>query len=145
MIPSGTFPTMGCETSDEPAVSVGVDDMWPDYPDVVVGVVVVNSNDPMKLATFWSQLLDREIVAEDENWVNLVWSPRYAVGMSFQRTSEVKDRPNRLHLDIFCGDLGATAQRVERLGGRRAPDHDGAALVMLDPEDNEFCLLPMPG
>ena len=122
-----------------------MDDVWPDYPDVVVGVVVVNSNDPMKVATFWSGLLGREIVTPHESWVNLVWSPRYAVGMSFQRTDDRKERPNRLHLDVFCADVEAAAKRVEELGGRRARGYEGSALVMLDPEDNEFCLIPTPG
>ena len=120
-------------------------DVFPNYPEVVVGVVVVDCADPMAVATFWSELLGRDIVVPDDRWVNLVWSPRFAVGMSFQRVPEVKAGKNRLHLDVFCADVNATAGRVEQLGGRRAEGYGGRALVMLDPEDNEFCLIPKPG
>jgi predicted enzyme related to lactoylglutathione lyase len=122
-----------------------MDEVFPDYPDVVVGVVVVDCANSMTVATFWSELLGRDIVTPDDRWVNLVWSPRFAVGMSFQRVPEPKVGKTRLHLDIFCTDVEATAGRVEELGGRRTEGYAGTALVMLDPENNEFCLIPWPG
>jgi hypothetical protein len=65
--------------------------------------------------------------------------------MSFQRVPEPKVGKTRLHLDIFCTDVEETARHAETIGGRRAEGYTGAALVMLDPEDNEFCLVPWPG
>ncbi len=120
---------------------------YPDYPDVVAGIVVVDCADPIRVATFWSELLGRQIVTPDSDWVNLEWAPRFGVGLSFQRVSEPRVGKNRVHMDIFCSDLNAIAERVEQLGGRRAegyPD-DPRVIVMLDPEGNEFCLVPPPG
>ena len=129
-------------------------DSMPDYPDVVVGSVVVNCEDTMRAATFWSELLGRKIHIfpelrrpgepdPHEHWLNLEWAPRFGVGMAFQRVPEPKVGTNRLHLDIFCADPEATAERVAELGGRRADgfgDH-----VWLDPDGNELCILPFPG
>lgn len=120
-------------------------EVFPDYPDVVLGAVIVDCTDPMKVASFWSELLGRKMVVPDEHWVNLEWAPRFAVGMSFQRVPEEKAGKNRLHIDVFCTSVEQTAQRAEQLGGRRATGYGGQALVMLDPEDNEFCLVPFPG
>lgn len=122
-------------------------DVYPDYPDVVLAIVVVDCEDPMRLATFWSELLERKIVVPDDRWVNLEWSPRFGAGLSFQRSSEPGAGKNRLHVDVFCSDVQATAKRVVALGGRHAEgygDTDGKN-VMLDPEGNVFCLVRAPG
>ena len=75
-------------------------EVFPDYPDVVLGAVIVDCADPMKVATFWSELLGRKIVIPDERWVNLEWAPRFAIGMSFQRVPEKKAGKNRLHIQL---------------------------------------------
>jgi predicted enzyme related to lactoylglutathione lyase len=119
---------------------------YPDYPDVVLGILIVDCADPERLATFWGALLGREINYREEPYVGLEWAPRFGAGLVFQRTSAPRAGKNRLHPDIICSDVPATAKRVEELGGRRHPDYPEAHfLVMLDPEDNEFCLIPPPG
>jgi predicted enzyme related to lactoylglutathione lyase len=122
-------------------------DVYPDYPDVVLGIVVVDCADPERVATFWSELLGRAINFRDESWVHLEWSPRFGSGLVFQRVSEPKTGKNRVHTDIICADMHATAARVEELGGKRADGYPSSphAIVMLDPEGNEFCLVPSPG
>jgi predicted enzyme related to lactoylglutathione lyase len=117
----------------------------PDYPDVVLGIVVVDCADPERLAAFWGQLLDRTVIGAG-HFVSLEWAPRFGAGLSFQRVSEPKTGKNRVHVDVICGDILATASRVEELGGRRADGYeDPGIIVMLDPEGNEFCLVPPPG
>jgi hypothetical protein len=116
----------------------------PAYPDVVIGVVVVDCHDPAHLAAFWSALLGRGIASSHDRWVDLEWSPRFGIGMSFQAVPEPKQAKNRLHLDVFCVDVESEISRVETLGGRRADITARNAVVMLDPEGNEFCLVPMP-
>ena len=117
----------------------------PAYPDVVIGVVVVDCDDPARLARFWSELLGWGIASSHERWVDLEWSPRFGIGMSFQAVPEPKQAKNRLHLDVFCVDVESEVARVEALGGRRADINAANAVVMLDPEGNEFCLVRMPG
>jgi predicted enzyme related to lactoylglutathione lyase len=121
-------------------------DVYPDYPDVVLAIVVIDCLDPERLAPFWSELLGRRIVRSTEAWVDIEWSPRFGAGLCFQRVSQAKTRKNRVHVDILCADVQATAARVEELGGKRAEGYDNPpVIVMLDPEQNEFCLVPKPG
>ena len=122
---------------------------WPDYPDVVLGIVCIDCADPGKLARFWGELLAREVVSENERWASLEWSPRFGAGLIFQRVPEPKPGDkNRLHPDVICADTEATAKRAEALGATRASDFspaDPRVIVMRDPEGNEFCLVPPPG
>jgi predicted enzyme related to lactoylglutathione lyase len=108
--------------------------------------VIVDCADPEPLATFWGELLGRKITHRDETYVGLEWAPRFGAGLVFQRVSEPKTGKNRVHVDIICTNVEATVRRVEELGGRRADGYGGGDfVVMLDPENNEFCLIPPPG
>src|SRR5436190_24144963 len=111
-------------------------DIWPDYPEVVLAIVVVDCEDPVRLARFWSKLLGRQIVAEDDHWVNLEWSPRFGAGLSFQRSSAARADRQQLHIDLLCLDVLGTAARVVELGGEHAEGYGDAddKQVMLDPE-----------
>jgi predicted enzyme related to lactoylglutathione lyase len=122
-------------------------DVYPDYPDVVLAIVVVDCENPMQLATFWGELLGRKVVAPEEHWVNLEWSPRFGAGLSFQRSSDAGARKNRIHTDVFCADVQATAKRVVELGGKHAEGYGDtdSKKVMVDPEGNVFCLIRSPG
>jgi predicted enzyme related to lactoylglutathione lyase len=119
---------------------------YPDYPDIVLGIVIVDCEDPERLATFWGELLGRTISHRDDPYVGLEWAPRFGAGLVFQKVSEPKQGKNRVHTDIICTDVNAAAVRAEELGARRAEGYQGKNFtVMLDPEDNEFCLVPPPG
>jgi len=58
---------------------------------------------------------------------------------------ESKSTKVRIHLDIQVDDIEAGRRQVHDLSGRWSGirhDHDeGVVLVMLDPEDHEFCLV----
>jgi predicted enzyme related to lactoylglutathione lyase len=121
-------------------------EVYPDYPDVVLAMVIVDCADPEHLAAFWGELLGRKISHRGEPYVGLEWAPRFGAGLVFQRVSEPKTGKNRVHVDVICQDIPATVARVEELGGRRADGYaEGNFVVMLDPEGNEFCLVPPPG
>ena len=124
-------------------------DVYPDYPDVVAAIIIVDCADPERLASFWGELLGRKVINDQGGqFQGLEWSPRFGCGLCFQRVPEPKVGKNRVHFDIICQDLDATAKRVEELGGKRASGYsanDPHVIVMLDPEDNEFCLIPPPG
>jgi predicted enzyme related to lactoylglutathione lyase len=121
-----------------------VSEVYPDYPDVVLAIVIVDCLDPEKLAPFWSELLGRKIVRSTPGWVDLEWAPRFGAGLCFQRVTTPKVGKNRVHVDIICQDLEATVKRVETLGGQRADGYESneRVIVMIDPEGNEFCLVP---
>lgn len=117
-------------------------EVFPDYPEVVLGIVVVDCADPERLAAFWGELLGRKITHREPNYVGLEWAPRFGAGLVFQKVDEPKVGKNRVHVDIICADISATAARVEALGGKRAEGNtDKRFLVMLDPDGNEFCLI----
>lgn len=104
--------------------------------------IIVDCRDPESLANFWSRLLKREIVGKVGPYVILKKDPG-EVGLAFQRVEEPKGNKNRVHVDLNCEDVHATAAWVEAHGGRREPGYEsGGFLVMSDPEGNEFCLLP---
>jgi len=74
----------------------------------------------------------------------------------FQRVPEGKTAKNRVHLDVRAApglegaermqQLEGVAARLTTLGARQiarfepSPPLDGGHLLMVDPEDNEFCL-----
>jgi predicted enzyme related to lactoylglutathione lyase len=124
-----------------------MNDVFPDYPDVVLAIVVVDCENPMRLATFWSELLGRKIVMPNETWVSLEWSPRFGAGMSFQRSTDPRPSKSQLHVDVICSDIPETAKRVLALGGAHAEGYgdDDRKSVMLDPEGNVFWLIRTPG
>ena len=119
---------------------------YPDYPDVVLAMVVVDCAEPARLAKFWGELLGRQVVAGDDTYVSLEWAPRFGAGLIFQRVSDRTPGKNSIHTDIICQDIEATAKRAEELGAKRAEGYPTQNIVvMLDPEDNVFCLVPPPG
>ncbi|MBB6400245.1 putative enzyme related to lactoylglutathione lyase [Actinomadura coerulea] len=106
-----------------------------------INCVIVDSADPDRLAAFWSELLDRPVVARSGPYV---WLERKdGLGVGFQRADGPKAAKNRLHLDLESEDPAAEQARVEELGGRRLTEYGpGGFLVMADPDGNEFCIIP---
>jgi predicted enzyme related to lactoylglutathione lyase len=110
--------------------------------------ITIDCEDPARLATFWSALLDRTVTDEhgdDAGWATvgsrLADQPR----LTFQRVPEPKTTKVRIHLDIQVDDIDTARKQVESLGGRWSGErHDydeGVVMVMHDPEDHEFCLV----
>ena len=122
-------------------------DVYPEYPDVVLAMVVVDSVDPERLAKFYGELLGREVNHRDGTYVGLEWAPRFGAGLVFQKVGDPTPGKNRVHVDIICQDIEGTARRAEELGAARAEDYPSTehVIVMRDPEDNVFCLVPPPG
>jgi predicted enzyme related to lactoylglutathione lyase len=96
-------------------------------------------------AAFWSQLLKVAVASRRGPYVFLE-PTESGLGLGFQRVESPQSGKRRIHLDLVTDDLDAAVSAVSTLGGRRAVGYDdGGFLVMLDPEDNEFCLLPTTG
>jgi predicted enzyme related to lactoylglutathione lyase len=118
-----------------------------------LGLVQIDSTDPVSLAEFWCAVLGvtiEDVLGEPPHYVNLT-GPRGSSGptLAFQRVAEPKTLKNRLHLDVVVDDVVAATARIEELGGRRAASDDFSEYgyrwrVMADPEDNEFCLIWSP-
>jgi predicted enzyme related to lactoylglutathione lyase len=107
---------------------------------VALGPFVVDCADPERLASFWAELLGQTVSWRRGPYVFLGGD---GARLGFQRVREPKTAKNRVHPDLFCIDVHATAARVLELGGRRVEGYEaGGFLVMADPENNEFCLIP---
>ena len=112
-------------------------------PRTTVSDIVVDCQDPERVAAFWAALLGRPVAYTKGPYVVLSRGPDRDVGVSFQRVTEGKVGKNRVHFDISSEDIPATRHLVESLGGRRVDGYEsGGFLVMADPEGNEFCIVP---
>ncbi|OBG89343.1 glyoxalase [Mycobacterium sp. NS-7484] len=110
--------------------------------------VTIDCLDPVRMSTFWGQLLAIEPSHEhgdDPGWATLGSRSGPTPRLTFQRVPETKSTKVRIHLDVEVDDIEAGQQQVENLGGQwsgtRHDYDEGVVLVMLDPENHEFCLV----
>jgi predicted enzyme related to lactoylglutathione lyase len=107
--------------------------------------LVLDCQDPNRLADFWRQALNYRDHYIDTELAVLVPSDGSAAPLLLQRVPEPKTVKNRMHLDLIVDDIETEVHRLEVLGARRI-DQDvqhfgGTRWVRLsDPEQNEFCV-----
>lgn len=109
--------------------------------------IAIDCADAAAVATFWAEVLGREIdddptrehavvLADDAR----VQGPR----LTFHQVPEPKTVKNRLHLDLTSTDFDAEAERLVRLGARKVRDieeHGYRWTTFADVEGNEFDLI----
>jgi predicted enzyme related to lactoylglutathione lyase len=116
--------------------------------------LVLDANDPLKLARFWAAALGWE-VEEEEGGVGVCpagyhYPDPVALPVMFEPVPEAKAGKNRVHLDLATESAEHQAALVARLrsAGAQPADvgqGDVAWVVLADPEGNEFCVLePRP-
>lgn len=115
---------------------------------IVVGMYSFKTNDPVKLATFWGQLMDLPLAPGASNELAMLdFNHEHApVTWLFERVDDVeRSVDGRIGLDIAVEDAGAdwaaAADRAEALGATRFGEHeqDGARWIeMRDPDGNLF-------
>jgi predicted enzyme related to lactoylglutathione lyase len=116
-----------------------------------VGFVAIDSVDPVRLAEFWSALLEAPVGETLGDGEFVLLSPT-AEGLTigFQWVPEAKSGKNRVHLDLVVEDLDQSTAEIEALGGRwlergNTRDLDGFRWrCMADPEGNEFDIDTLP-
>ena len=109
--------------------------------------LVIDANDPQRLAGFWAGILDWQPADRAGRGVALLPSDDTGFELRFLPTSEPKAGPNQLHFDLTSSSLEdqrRTVARALELGGRhldigQGPDADH--VVLADPEGNEFCVI----
>ncbi|WP_108717671.1 VOC family protein [Miniimonas sp. S16] len=109
---------------------------------LAIGMITVDSTDPVPLAHWWARVLEGEVVAENEGWFVVVTTTAGTLG--FQRVDAVTPGKNKVHLDLTTHeDLALVAGGLLAAGatlvGERA---EGAArwFTLADPQGNEFCV-----
>jgi catechol 2,3-dioxygenase-like lactoylglutathione lyase family enzyme len=112
--------------------------------------VVIDAEDPARLAAFWCAVLGVGIVEEAPDWIQLE-PDRSGAFMAFEprdaATATGPDRRTRPDLEVT--DMEVARARVEELGGRLVEvihARPGESHYrMADPEGNEFTVvLPLP-
>lgn len=110
-----------------------------------IGNIAFDCDDVMKIATFWSAVLDRPIdKGSGELFASIggTDAARREPALYFNKVREPKRAKNRVHLDLVNPDpsavdeligLGATATGKHKIPGQHWT-------VMQDPEGNEFCI-----
>lgn len=117
--------------------------------------IVFDADHPAALARFWETLLDGYAIrpydeAEIARLAALGLTPETDTAvlldgpgpiLCFQTyPGSVRQKRNRVHLDISVSDRRAEIERLVGLGASIARELDGCT-VMQDPEGNNFCLV----
>ena len=105
--------------------------------------IVVDAEDPPRLARWWAEALGYVIVAEKPDEVEIRRSHGELPGLLFTVVPDAKTVKNRLHLDLRPDDQEAEVERLVDMGARPVDigQHGVSWVVLADPEGNEFCVL----
>ena len=109
--------------------------------------VVVDAEDPPRLARWWAEALGYVIVDESPDRVEIRRAPSELPALLFTPVAGPKTAKNRLHIDVRVGKgdgawerIVAKSAQLVAAGGRVLTTVDGHHIVMADPEGNEFCV-----
>ncbi|MFE3172538.1 VOC family protein [Amycolatopsis sp. NPDC059090] len=104
-----------------------------------LAAIVVDAEDPARLARFWSPLTAWPITAEEPAITTLSNPSGRGPTLEFLRAKTPKHGKNRLHLELAPArddDSAAETRRLQAAGAHLVGQTD-----FTDPEDNEFRLL----
>jgi len=110
---------------------------------VVWEQIVIDTEDPARLARWWAEALGYRIVHEAPDEVEIRRTPDELPGLLFGVSPDPKTVKNRLHLDLRPEDQEAEVERLVDMGARPVDIGQGDVswVVLADPEGNEFCVL----
>ncbi len=105
--------------------------------------VVIDAEDPARLARWWAEALGYQITYEKPDEVEIRLLPDEHPALIFVPVPERKQVKNRLHIDLRPTDQEAEVERLVNMGARHVDIGQGGAnwVVLADPEGNEFCIL----
>lgn len=116
--------------------------------------LVVEAEDPARLARWWAEALGYQLVNERPDEVEIRHGVADLPALVFVPVPGPKQTRNRLHLNLRPTDLEAEVERLVNMGARhvdggRATGIDPTAgidpTMLADPEGNEFCVLAVRG
>jgi hypothetical protein len=105
--------------------------------------VVVDAEDPPRLARWWAEALGYVIVHEAPGEVEIRRTRDTLPALLFTPVTGVKTGKNRLHIDLRPDDQESEVERLVGMGARPVDigQRDVEWIVLADPEGNEFCVL----
>jgi predicted enzyme related to lactoylglutathione lyase len=107
--------------------------------------VVIDAHEPGRLASFWSEILQRPIADDWGEFVRLA-PDAGGVRIAFAAVPEEKTIKNRVHLDLSTPERETTVERLVEIGATVIAHRSTGGqtwTVMADPEGNEFCVASM--
>jgi predicted enzyme related to lactoylglutathione lyase len=110
-----------------------------------IGNIAFDCDNVMKVATFWSAVLDRPLdKGSGELFASIggTDAARREPALYFNKVGEPKRAKNRVHLDLVNPAPSAVDELI-RLGATVTGKHEIPGqrwTVMQDPEGNEFCI-----
>jgi hypothetical protein len=109
--------------------------------------LVIDCEEPGKLASFYQELLGMIRVQEDADWIS-IGDAADRPAVAFQRVDKLvppqwpgAEHPQQMHVDVKVGDLDAGEAEVLRLGATRLPGATESFRVYADPSGHPFCLV----
>ena len=109
--------------------------------------LVVDANDPQRLARFWAGVLGWGVVADARHGAVLLPEDDTGLEIRCRPTSAPKTSRNHMHFDLTSASLEGQQETVARslgLGARHIDVGQGpedGQVVLADPEGNEFCVI----
>jgi predicted enzyme related to lactoylglutathione lyase len=112
---------------------------------IAVGGITLDARDASAAASFWAAALGRS-VADGAGEASAAVAPDPAIPGSrigFRQVPEAKTVKNRMHFDLFTGDLDAELRRLTGLGATKLSETSDPLryVTLADPEGNEFDLI----
>jgi hypothetical protein len=105
--------------------------------------VTFDCDDPQLVARFWSSALDRPLGPDPSPYFVALTPADGGPSYFFIKVPEPKTVKNRVHVDLVADDRETEVARLVSLGATRVAERDEwghSWTVMLDPEQNEFCI-----
>jgi catechol 2,3-dioxygenase-like lactoylglutathione lyase family enzyme len=109
---------------------------------LTIGAVVWGVTDLERAIRFWTAALDYEVRRKDDDFAILIPKEGKS-GVQLSLSIVTSPHARRHHLDLFCEDRAAEAERLIALGASRKPwryPPDADYIVLLDPDGNPFCV-----
>src|ERR1700754_4385244 len=109
--------------------------------------LVLDANDPRRLARFWAGVLGWEMADDPHDGIALLPSDDTGFRIRFLATQEKKTGPNQMHFDLTSTSLEDQQETMARslaLGARHidvGQRPEEGHVVLADPEGNEFCVI----
>lgn len=114
-------------------------------PVITLDLVVLDTDDPPRLAEFYNALLGWHTERADDDWITITGGP--GARLAFQLAPNHRpptwpdnDLPQQSHLDLHVDQLQEAAAYAESIGARRASGAEEGFIVFLDPSGHPFCL-----
>ena len=116
-------------------------------PRIGFDMVVLDTDDPPRLAEFYTTLLGWEVERKDDDWVTIRGDSDARIAFQLapnHRPPTWPDNavPQQVHFDFAVDDMDAAVAYATSIGARRieGPMSSEGFVVFLDPSGHPFCL-----